>query len=75
MNKTPRQKMARTLQKLATDELGAKPKLGACFSVLDSYPPDGWPGATAQERASNMFLAHRAKLAISAGQTGSKAQP
>ncbi len=66
MTKTPRQKMARTLQKLAADELGAQPKLAACFNVIDTYPPDGWPGGTAQERAANMFFAHRDTLARSA---------
>jgi hypothetical protein len=56
---TPRQKMARTLQKLVEDETGTRPKLGTCFNVVDTYPPDGWPGARAQERAANMFLAYR----------------
>lgn len=59
MNKTPRQKMARTLQKLVEDETGTRASLSTCFNVIDKYPPDGWPGGNAQERAANMFFTHR----------------
>lgn len=54
--------MARTLQKLVEEETGSRPKLSTCFNVVDTYPPDGWPGARAQERAANMFFAHRETL-------------
>ena len=55
---------ARRLQRLAGDELGAKPHLTTCKNVLDDSERD--PTHSPEEHIAAVFLAHRDRLKVSA---------
>jgi hypothetical protein len=63
-NRTTAQKNARELQRLAEDELGARPKLTACHDVLRGHVRD--PAQSREEHLATVFLAHRELLKASA---------
>ena len=72
MNRKP----GKRLQRLAEDELGMRPILGHCNSLMDKAQKS--PGHTMEEHVARVFEENRAFLQASAerkaGQSESKAQ-
>ncbi len=63
--RTTAQKMARALQRLTEDEIGARPKLTTCHNIIrDAGAPI--PGVTREERVSALYLANAELLKSSA---------
>jgi hypothetical protein len=65
--KTAEQKNARSLQRLAEDELGTRPKLTTCYEALRAHEPRR-PDQPRELYLSEVFMWHRDRLRLSAEQ-------